>query len=91
MHRRIYVGNLSAHTTIEALDRLFSQHGEVSNVFLARDRYTGASRGFAYVEMRSSNAAAAAIAALDLAELEGRHIVVKEADESRRSRTGHRR
>jgi RNA recognition motif-containing protein len=91
MQRTIYVGNLSAQTTMEDLDGLFSQHGEVTNVSVVRDRYSGASRGFAYVEMRSVEAATAAIAALDLAELGGRHIVVKTADDSRRRKAGQRR
>ena len=91
MRSRIYVGNLSAQTTMEDLDDLFSQHGEVTNVELQRERYTGASRGFAYVEMRSPVAAAAAIAALNLSELCGRHIVVNRADDSKRSRPRGRR
>lgn len=88
MTRKIYVGNLSPQVTIEDLDRLFSQHGEVSNVMVQRDKYTGASRGFGYVEMRTPNAAAAAIAALNLAELGGRHILVNEADGAKKA--GHR-
>ncbi len=88
MNRRIFVGNLAAQVTMDDLDRLFSQHGEVKNVCLQRDKYTGASRGFGFVEMRSPQAAAAAIAALNFAELGGRHILVHEADDSKRP--GHR-
>jgi RNA recognition motif-containing protein len=91
MQRKIYVGNLSAQTTMEDLDQLFSQHGEVTNVSIQRDRHSGASRGFGFVEMRSPSAAATAIAALHFAELNGRHIVVNKADDSNRKPSARRR
>jgi RNA recognition motif-containing protein len=91
MARRIYVGNLSAQTTIEDLDVLFSRHGEVTNVTVQRDRYTGVSRGFAFVEMRSQNAVTAAITALHMSELGGRHIQVNEAEDAARSGQRRRR
>ncbi|MEO0079939.1 MAG: RNA-binding protein [candidate division WOR-3 bacterium] len=79
MGKRVFVGNLPFSATEEQLRGLFSQHGEVSSVEIIKDRFTERSRGFAFVEMATEEAAAAAIAALNQFELDGRPLTVNEA------------
>ncbi|WP_437185553.1 RNA recognition motif domain-containing protein [Planctomicrobium sp. SH668] len=61
MESKLYVGNLSYNTTEDDLRDLFSQAGDVKSVSLIKDRETGRSKGFAFVEMSSSDAAQKAI------------------------------
>ena len=86
----IYVGNLPHSATNESLEALFSQHGRVSSVRVITDKFTGAPRGFAFVEMGSRDEATAAIAALNGAEFEGNRLRVNEARprEQRTERSG---
>ncbi len=74
----IYVGNLSFSTSVEELEDLFSQFGEVESVRIIRDRQTGRSRGFGFVEMNSEDGANA-IQSLNGKEFGGRKLVVNEA------------
>jgi len=87
--KRIYVGNLSHTATEEDLRQAFGQYGAVSAVDVVKDRATGRSRGFAFVEMCDGNEAASAIKELNLREIGGRSITVNEArpksDQPRRS------
>jgi RNA recognition motif-containing protein len=75
----IYVGNLSRHVTEETLRSLFEEFGAVTSVKLIKDKFTGAPKGFAFVEMGSSNEAQQAIAALNGKEVEGQRLRVNEA------------
>jgi len=77
--KKIYVGNLSRKTTEQGLEAAFTPHGAIRSVAIIRDRYTGDSRGFAFVEMDSDQEAATAIGALDGTELDGRTLTVNEA------------
>lgn len=61
MESKLYVGNLSYNTTEDDLRDLFSQAGEVKSISLIKDRETGRSKGFAFVEMNSSDDAQKAI------------------------------
>ena len=61
MESKLYVGNLSFSTTEDELRSLFAQAGTVSTVDLVKDRETGQSRGFAFVEMSTQAEAEAAI------------------------------
>lgn len=79
MAKNLFVGSLPFATTEDALGSLFSQHGQVVSVSIIKDKYTGQSRGFAFVEMQTEEDAQKAIAALNGSQLEGRSIVVKEA------------
>ncbi|MEZ5318067.1 MAG: RNA-binding protein [Vicinamibacterales bacterium] len=79
MNRRLYVGNLSFNTEEDAIQALFGEVGEVESVRLMRDRATGQSRGFAFVEMASEEAAQAAIDRFHESELDGRRLTVNEA------------
>ena len=79
----IYVGNCSYDLTDEQLRDLFATYGDVDRVSIIRDRETGRSRGFAFVEMSDSAAAQAAIAGVNGTELGGRALKVNEAKPKR--------
>ncbi|MGH9854645.1 MAG: RNA recognition motif domain-containing protein [Blastocatellia bacterium] len=79
MSVRLYVGNLPFSVSEQDLEELFGQIGVVESANLVTDRDTGRSRGFAFVEMDSREAADAAIAALNGREIEGRALTVNEA------------
>lgn len=76
---RIYIGNLDFDVTEEALQQLFSAHGQVESVSLVRDRDTHRSKGFAFIEMPSNTEAEAAIQALNEMEFHQRALTVNEA------------
>jgi len=78
--KKIYVGNLPSTATNDSVSQLFGQHGAVHSVALINDRETGRPRGFGFVEMDDS-AAAAAIKALDGHAMDGRNLSVNEAKE----------
>jgi len=75
----IYVGNLSFQTTEESLRSAFENFGEVSSVNVIKDKFSGESRGFAFVEMSDNDQANAAISGLNGQDLEGRTLKVSEA------------
>jgi cold-inducible RNA-binding protein len=81
MGERLFVGNLSFNTSEASLQAAFSVAGEVREVAMPTDRETGQPRGFAFVTMASSKAAAAAIQQLNGTQLDGRQIRVDEAQE----------
>ncbi|MEW5950015.1 MAG: RNA-binding protein [Thermodesulfobacteriota bacterium] len=76
---KIYVGNLSYEANEGDLKEQFSAFGEVDSVTIIKDKYSGQSRGFAFVEMSDNTAAQAAITALNNKELKGRNMSVNEA------------
>ncbi len=75
----MYVSNLSFRLSEQELGDLFSQYGEVSSVKIIKDRDTGRSRGFGFVEMPNQEQARAAMDALANYEMGGRNINVSEA------------
>jgi cold-inducible RNA-binding protein len=75
---RLFVGNLSNDITEAALRAAFAAHGTVSEVHVVQDRYTGRSRGFAFVTMGSPEEAATAVERMNGAALNGRTIHVSE-------------
>jgi cold-inducible RNA-binding protein len=79
MATRLYVGNLPFKTREEELQALFQQVGTVAGVNIIRDRFSGQSRGFGFVEMVSPDDAEKAIETLNGHSLENRQIVVNEA------------
>ena|SRR5258706_3483376 len=81
MAKRIYVGGLPYSAQETELQALFATHGEVSEVSVVTDRYTGQARGFAFVNMPNDNEAQAAIRALDGTQMGGRTLIVNEARE----------
>ena len=84
----IYVGNLSFQTTEQQLREAFGAYGKVSYASIIKDRSTGRSRGFGFVEMPNRDEAQVAMGALNGSELDGRAITVNEARERRDSRGG---
>ena len=91
---KIYVGNLSFETTENDLQDLFEQHGTVNEVHLMMDRFTGKSRGFAFVTMNDNAQSSAAMNALNGSQLNGRALTVNEArprEERPRPNSGGRR
>ena len=82
---RIYVGNLSYATGEAELQQLFSGVGEVGSVQMIRDRATGQSKGFGFVEMTNDDEARKACETLNQHEFDGRRLTVNEAKPQDRS------
>ena len=76
---RIYVGNLPYGATEEEVQDAFANHGEVESVVIIRDRETGRSKGFGFVEMTADEDAEAAIAALNGNTFQSRTLTVNQA------------
>jgi RNA recognition motif-containing protein len=85
---KLYVGRLPYRTTEQDLVDLFGQIGEVVSATIIMDRETGRSKGFGFVEMSNDQDAQSAINQLNNSTLEGRTIVVNEANERREPRFG---
>lgn len=75
----IFVGNLSFQTTDGDLQQAFGEYGSVERASVVRDRDSGQSRGFGFVEMSNAQEAEAAIQGLNGRELDGRALNVNEA------------
>lgn len=75
----IYVGNLPRATSEEELRQAFEGFGRVSSSAIIKDKFSGESRGFGFVEMPEKNEAQAAIAAMNGKDLGGRTLTVNEA------------
>ena len=75
----IYVGNLAPDVTDEDLRAAFAALGQVDSATVIKDKYSGASRGFGFVEMPDKSEAQAAISGLNGKELKGRTLNVNEA------------
>jgi RNA recognition motif-containing protein len=80
---KIYVGSLSFDVTEDDLRAAFEPFGPVESVSLAKDKATGKSKGFAFVEMPDRAKAVAAVTGLNGKELRGRPIKVSEARASK--------
>jgi len=88
MGRKIFVGNLSFSIGEAELRQLFEQKGAVEAVTVMRDADTGRSRGFAFVEMASDEAAQKAITELNGYAVDGRNLTVNEARPKQERRGG---
>ncbi len=75
----IYAGNLSLEVTEEDLRQAFEAFGQVESVTVIKDKFTGESRGFGFVEMPAKAEAQAAIEGLNAQEIKGRAVNVNEA------------
>jgi RNA recognition motif-containing protein len=75
----IYVGNLSWSMTDEDLNGLFSQYGAVTSAKILKEKNTGRSKGFGFVEMEDDEAAKNAIASLNETDVQGRKLIVNES------------
>lgn len=83
MPKKLFVGSLSWNTTDAGLHDAFAQFGDVSEAKVITDRDTGRSRGFGFVTFNDEEAADRAMSALNGQELDGRPIVVNEAQDRR--------
>ena len=88
MSKKLYVGNLSYEVTEMELAQLFGQCGRVSGAKIIKDKSTGRSKGFGFVEMSNDEEARHAIARMKGHDLMGRPIMV---DEAKEKETGGRR
>jgi RNA recognition motif-containing protein len=86
MGRKLYVGNLSFTATEDELREHFAQAGTPDTVAIVKDRMTGKSRGFGFVEMTTDGEASHAIEQLDGKDFKGRPLKINEA----RAREGDR-
>ena len=75
----IYVGNLPYRTDENELRQAFEAYGEVTGINIIKDRFTGESRGFAFVEMANDDEGQAAVDALNGQEFSGRTLTVDKA------------
>ncbi len=87
MEVKLYVGNLSYETSEDDLRTLFSQVGDVASVALIKDRDTGRSKGFAFIEMTTQSDAEKAISTYSGYTLKDRNLTVNKA-QPREERTG---
>jgi cold-inducible RNA-binding protein len=85
----IYAGNLSRDLSETELKEAFAAYGEVSTCNIIKDKFTGESRGFGFVEMPNKDEGEKAIAALNGKDMKGRNLTVNEARaRTDRPRTG---
>lgn len=76
----IFVAKLNFKTKREDLEKAFAAYGQVTSVKIVRDRDTGRSKGYGFVEMPNSDEAQRAMDALNNSQLDEREIVVKPAN-----------
>jgi len=79
----IYVGQLPYSVTEEELKALFSEFGEISSINIIKDRFSGNSKGFGFIDMPNNSEADQAIKALNKSTLNGREIKVNQAEQKR--------
>jgi len=75
----LYVGNISYEMSEDDLSNTFAEYGEVTSVKIIKDKFTGRSRGFGFVEINSEDGSKKAIEELNGKEIQGRQLVVNEA------------
>ena len=79
MAKRLFVGNLTYNTTSAQLEELLSQAGKITSLNLITDKFSGQSKGFAFVEYATDAEADEAVKKFNNYELDGRKLVVNEA------------
>lgn len=90
MNKNLYVGNLSAGVSDEDLKSNFSKAGEVASVSIIKDKFSGQSRGFGFVEMVTEEGAKEAIQMFNGGTLDGNTISVNEARPKKEGGSGPR-
>ncbi|OPY84396.1 MAG: RNA recognition motif [Smithella sp. PtaU1.Bin162] len=88
MNKNLYVGNLSFKITDDDLKSNFSEAGEVVSAAIIKDKFTGQSKGFGFVEMKTEEGATEAIKKFHGGMLDGRAITVNEARPKKEFGTG---
>jgi RNA recognition motif-containing protein len=84
----IYVGNLAREASESDLRDAFQAYGEVSSAAIIKDKFSGDSRGFGFVEMPNKSEAEQAISSLNGKSIKGRNVTVNEAKPRTDSRGG---
>lgn len=84
--KRIYIGNLNFKTTEENLSEKFSQFGKVESVEIIKDKNSGLSKGFGFIEMNDDKEAEKAIFSLNGKDIDGRKVRVSVAEEKPKRR-----
>ena len=79
MNKNLYVGNLSYKISDDDLKSNFSEAGEVVSASIIKDKFTGQSKGFGFVEMKTEEGATEAIKQFNNGMLDGKAITVNEA------------
>lgn len=79
MAKKLYIGNLSYETTDEKLKEVFLEAGAVESANVIKDKFSGRSRGFGFVEMSADEDAAKAMDMFNEKEVDGRKLIVSEA------------
>ena len=79
MSKKLFVGNLPFNATEDKLKEAFSSYGEVSEVVIIKNKFSGRSKGFGFVTMANDGDAEKAIAEMNGKDFEGRAITVNEA------------
>jgi RNA recognition motif-containing protein len=85
---KLYIGNLTHQATEADVQQAFAAFGQVASATIIKDRVSGESRGFAFVEMPVKDEADAALAGLGGKELLGQALIVSEARERVENRGG---
>lgn len=85
-NQKLYVGNLNFDATEDQVRELFGSFGEVEDVKIVMDRYSGRSRGFAFVRMNSADSAGKAKEALNGQPFQGKTLVIDWARTEQRDR-----
>ena len=88
MAMKLYVGGLAYSVTEQELEALFAEFGKVTSAAVIKDRDSGQSKGFGFVEMADDTEAKAAMAALSGKDVSGRSIMVNEARPQTDRRSG---
>ena len=89
--RKLYIGNLSWDVVEMELEDWFGKYGDIVSVKVIKDRATGKSRGFSFVEFTTEDAAKEALEAENGNEFRGRKLIIREAIEKPRNQEGFNR
>ena len=87
----IYVGNLPPGVSEEEIKILFAEYGQVESVTLVKDRFSGQSKGFGFVEMPSNSEADQVIKALNKTMLQGKEIKINQVMPQKKGKKNARR
>jgi len=82
----IYIGNLSNNTSEDKLENIFEEFGQVQSIKVIKDRFSGVSKGYGFIEMPSNSEADQAIKTLNGNRVDGNNIKIKPADSGGKKR-----
>ena len=88
---QIYVGQLPYNVNENELKEIFSEYGEIASLNLIKDRFTGRSKGFCFIDMPNNSEADKAIKALNKSSIQGREIKVNQVEQRRKKSTFRKR